>query len=1149
MSVLEPSIFELIFKQSLVPAIILEANAPAFTVIAQNREHQLAMHAAEIDMAGKSAYELLVADITDVELLASYAELVKAFKQAIEQKVIVKLPAIKSLVKDPDGLHIHSVWQQMEVVPVVDKSGHVKYLICSTYDIAKQAWLEAARKDGLSKESDLTEELAASNEELSATNEELSASNEELRQSQESLAESNRELESRVEQRAHALAESEARFRAMVEQSPVPMLVTMGDAMIFDIINQPMLDLIGKDASVVGRPWHEAMPELEGQDIIRQLLETYDAGVSWEGNEVPIMIYKSGTSVLGFYNITYKPLTENGKTIGMLQSAIDVTGLVKSRLMVEELNREQQTANEELAATNEELAATNEELHTTNDELTQTQERLQNLVVELAESEDRFRNMAESTEVLIAVADESGNGIYFNKAWSNLTGKPEEELLAFNWAELIHPDDKEQWISNYLEAAGRQAAVNGEFRILDKNGDFRWLLASIPARFRPDGSFAGYVSSCIDITDRKNYEQQLEQIINILPASVVVIKGKDLIAESINNANLIYWNKTKEEVVGKPLLEILPELASQAFPGQLRQVMATGEIIDVKESPVLFTGADGTQRETFVDYTYQPLMESNGHYSRVLVMSFEITDRVLSRKLLEQYSEEMQALNEELTASNEELSAVNEELLTAQQSIEEGRIALRLAIDAAEFGTWFIHSVTREFITDARLKELFGYYPDEELSIEQALAQITDEYRGFVATTLENAIYHNGDYDVTYPVIGLHDQQLRWLRAIGNLKADPSGAFSAFTGVVMDITEQILASEKIKNAEETLRMAIASGELATWRLDENLGKITASPRFNELFGFLPNEEVPYTAAVTQILPDYQKMVQDAVTSAFTSSAHFNVEYPITGFHDGKQRWIRSVGKFVADEKNGNYITGVMADITEQKTDEIRKNDFIGMVSHELKTPLTSLNGYLQLLQLRLKKAEDTFTIGALDHSVKQVKRMTTMINGFLNVSRLESGKIYIEKKRFDMADLIKEMAEETETLYSGYQFIFHPVEPTVVNADQDKIGQVINNFISNAVKYSNAETTIQIACVQLNGFTRVSVSDEGMGIDKSDISRLFERYYRVNNNNHISGFGIGLYLSAEIIERHQGKIWAESEPGKGSTFYFSLPLASDQIPQ
>lgn len=1021
----KPSIFEAIFNQSLVPSIILGANSPEFTVMAENREHQMAMHSDKVDIKGKSAYELLLADVTVTEFDSSYELLSTALNKAIEQKIIVKLPPIESLEKTIDGPNINRIWKQIEIVPVIDDSGEVKYLVCSNYNIYREVWLETTRKEGLSKESELTEELAASNEELRATNEELSASVEELRQSQENLAESNQKLEHRVKERTHDLAQSELRFRSMVEQSPVPMLVTKGADMIFEMINQPMLDLIGKDASVIGKPWHVAMPELDGQDIIRQLLDTYDAGVSWEGNEVPIMINRKGEPKLGFYNISYKPLIEKGKTVGMLQSAIDVTDLVKSRLMVEDLNQRQQTVNEELAATNEEMAAMNEELQSTNDELTRIQEQLQNMVVELAE-----------------------------------TG------------------------------------------------------------------------------------QQLEQIINILPASVVVIQGEELIVESINTTNLAYWNKTREEVIGKPLLEILPELANQAFPGQLRQVMKTGETIDVKDSPVLLQSADGSVHETFVDYTYQPLVDSRSGYTKVLVMSSENTERVLSRKVLEQFSEEMQSMNEELTASNEELAAVNEELVAAQQVIEEGRIALRLAIDAADFGTWFINSVTREFITDNRLKELFGYYPDEHLSIEGALAQITEEYRDFVAQALENAIDNDGDYDVTYPVIGKHDQQLRWLRAIGNLQADPSGTFSAFTGVVMDITTQRLASEKIRQAEETLRMAIASGELATWRLDESLGKITASPRFNELFGFFPEEEVAYTAAMAQILPDYQQIVQDAVASSFLTGANFSLEYPIRGFHDGTERWIRSVGKFVADRKNGNYVTGVMADITEQKSDEIRKNSFIAMVSHELKTPLTSLNAYLQMLQLKAKKGEDTFTYSAIERSVKQVKRMTTMINGFLNVSRLESGKIHIEKQRFDMADLINEMAEETRALYSSHEFIFHPVEPTMVDADRDKIGQVINNFISNAVKYSKVGTIIQIACVQADGFTRVSVKDEGMGINKSDISRLFERYYRVNNNNKISGFGIGLYLSAEIIERHQGKIWADSESGVGSIFYFSLPLAA-----
>jgi len=339
-------------------------------------------------------------------------------------------------------------------------------------------------------------------------------------------------------------------------------------------------------------------------------------------------------------------------------------------------------------------------------------------------------------------------------------------------------------------------------------------------------------------------------------------------------------------------------------------------------------------------------------------------------------------------------------------------------------------------------------------------------------------------------------------------------------------------------------MAIESGELATRLLNEKLGKIIASARFNELFGFSPDEEVPYEAAVTQILPEYQQIVQNAVSNSFRMGAHFNVEYPVIGFHDHKQRWVRSVGKFVADEKNGNYITGVMADITEQKMDDIRKNDFIGMVSHELKTPLTSLNAIVQVLNVKLKTSEDAFVPTALEKANSQVKRMSSMINGFLNISRLESGKILIEKAHFDIEDLVKEITEEQILSVTSHRINLVECAPITVYADRDKINSVISNLISNAVKYSAKDTAILISCTADEKEVTISVKDEGIGVSKTDAEKIFERYYRVESSNtrHISGFGVGLYLSAEIIQRHGGRIGLESEPGQGSTFYFTLPL-------
>ena len=157
---------------------------------------------------------------------------------------------------------------------------------------------------------------------------------------------------------------------------------------------------------------------------------------------------------------------------------------------------------------------------------------------------------------------------------------------------------------------------------------------------------------------------------------------------------------------------------------------------------------------------------------------------------------------------------------------------------------------------------------------------------------------------------------------------------------------------------------------------------------------------------------------------------------------------------------------------------------------------------------------------------------------------LEAGKMPIEKEFFDLSELLSEILDETVLVVSTHQVSLNGSGPAMVNADREKINSVITNLVSNAVKYSPRGKTIEIGYRVKKKTVLVSVKDEGMGIKPEDLENVFTRFYRVETNDtrHISGFGIGLYLSAEIIERHNGKIWAESEIGKGSVFYFELPL-------
>lgn len=189
---------------------------------------------------------------------------------------------------------------------------------------------------------------------------------------------------------------------------------------------------------------------------------------------------------------------------------------------------------------------------------------------------------------------------------------------------------------------------------------------------------------------------------------------------------------------------------------------------------------------------------------------------------------------------------------------------------------------------------------------------------------------------------------------------------------------------------------------------------------------------------------------------------------------------------------------------------------------------------------------DNFAVDKLDKAQSQVKKMITMIKGFLNASSFEAGKIYLNEETFEMNLLIAEILEDANLLNTSHHLLLSPCTSFSVNADRDKIGQVIQNFISNAIKYSPNGSKIELFCRELDGMVQVGVQDEGLGIKLQDQAKLFDRYYRIESQDtsKIAGFGLGLYLSSEIIQRHNGKVWVESEVDKGSTFYFNLPLLS-----
>ena len=591
----------------------------------------------------------------------------------------------------------------------------------------------------------------------------------------------------------------------------------------------------------------------------------------------------------------------------------------------------------------------------------------------------------------------------------------------------IHPDDMEMVNAAIAESIRGKKIFQLEHRVVKADGAPGWTFSRAVPILDAKGEVVEWFGMASDITERKEMvnamqqsivkrkseERELQLLINMLPASVVVIRGDDLVVEMINQANLDYWNKTEAEVIGNPFLEILPDLSDQPFAGQLRHVMATGEVLDVKESPVVFENPDGSIRETYVDYTYQPLTDNEGKRNGVLVMSFEITDRVLARRQVEQSEENLKAM------------------------IEQAPVAMCILT-----GPGHVITVANELIValwgkpqaDVMDKPIFEALPDARgQGLEEAMKNVYESGETFYASEAPVSLIRHGRPEVVYQ------------NFVYQAYRDATGSIAGIIAITIDVTEQVLARKTIERS---------AAELSRTKqlLEEEL--------------------------------EVSKQVQR------------------------------------------------------------QKDDFIGMASHELKTPLTSLKALLQVSALKLKDHKDAFLSSAMDKSNMQVKRMTAMINGFLDISRLEAGKILIEKKLFHLNDLIYEVLEEAKLTAISHQFTFESCGALPVLADRDKLSSVMSNLINNAVKYSAKGTSVKVSCSVNEKEAIVAVKDQGIGIKATDISSIFDRYYRVKNphTQHIAGFGIGLYLSAEIISRHDGRIWVESEPDQGSTFFFTLPL-------
>ncbi|MET0299346.1 MAG: ATP-binding protein [Flavitalea sp.] len=637
------------------------------------------------------------------------------------------------------------------------------------------------------------------------------------------------------------------------------------------------------------------------------------------------------------------------------------------------------------------------------------------------------------------------------------------------------------------------------------------------------------------------------QALSYSPEATAIYSSEDMIIRFANEGMLGVWGKTAA-VIGKPLMEALPELEDQPFFALLQKVWHSGETYSVKDAPVRVL-KNGISTLDFYDYEYRALRDEKGKTWCILNTARKVTSRREYLQKIQHKEENEQALIEEMATTMEELSSTNEDLNRSLKLLGESREHVKTIIEQAPVGIAVLEGPEHIIeIANPAILKIWGRKLSEVKGLPHAVARpelIGQPVNGWLTEVFETGKRRKND---EFLVRLLDKDGLR--EAIVNSIYQP--VFSSdgkVTGVLVildEITQQVLDRRASEKDQQMLTMATVAGELATFYYEPETNQFSGNDLLKSWFGLSGENNMELETAVSAIFEEDRVRVAEAITQSFKSSdGHYFIEYRIYHPGDPKGRLVQAIGKVFYNHNGKATLNGTLRDITEQKKDEQRKDDFMGMVSHELKTPLTSLNAYLQLMQRTAMLTGNTAQQNIIEKSTRQVRNMTAMINSFLNISRLDSGRMLVNKTPFDLGLLMKELEEETLSIIHTHQIFFEKVASVEVNADREKIAQVIHNLIGNAVKYSPMNTAITISSSSIvNERVSITVEDKGMGISEADQEQIFERYYRIKNPQlgSIAGFGIGLYLCKEIAELHQGRIIVESMINKGSAFTLELPL-------
>ena len=698
--------------------------------------------------------------------------------------------------------------------------------------------------------------------------------------------------------------------------------------------------------------------------------------------------------------------------------------------------------------------------------------------------------------------------------------------------------------------------------------DVYWTYSYSPV-YDDDGQINGVFVTTYETTQAVLNRQRLEAseirfrtMFDQAPVAIGTLRGENLIIETANHKVLEILQKT-DSIIGKPWLEALPELVGQPAEDIIKEVYRTGVPFTVSEFPAHLK-KKGHLEQGYYTFSYLPLTEQTSEKG-VLQVAIDVTDQVLARQKIEESEARFRSLISESPVATCLFVGLDLVLNVANEQMIRffGR------------GTAIVGKPVREVLTNT----------NSDSTAIALLEQVLSTGEPFTATAAPADLTIDG-------VSGTHyfDLSLKPLR-------NEAGAIYAVLETAVDVTEQVLARQKLEEAESDLRVAVEMAQLGTWSIDVATNGLTYSERLIEWFGHNPAEQ-DYRLVIPILDPRDQERVASAVAWALTpeSGGVYNETYTVIHPQTGKRRILHAQGKTVFDAAGKAVrLNGTAQDITIQRelqlalenevreqtealasTNEelatinedlielnnllLRSNDnlqkFAYVASHDLQEPLRKIQQFGDLLKSQYAESLGE-GVDYLERMQSAASRMSTLIRDLLNFSRISTQRdtnvpVPLDKVVSTVLTDLDLRIQET-----GAVVTVAPL-PTLLG-DQPQLEQLFQNLVSNALKFRRAgiQPVVHISSYRVNhpdlpssvkpvrtaaAYHRIDVADNGIGFDEKYVDRIFQVFQRLHGRNEFAGTGIGLAISEKVVANHGGAITATSQPGQGTTFSAYFPI-------